>query len=121
MLRQLNNNTLPWFCAGDFNEILSVDEKIGRALRGARQMEEFRRVVEDCKFHNILFIGPKHTWSRGKGHNMILERLDRGFATEEWIKLFPMTYEKHLTAIFSDHTPLLFNISNRSVQGSSKR
>ena len=52
---------------------------------------------------------------------MILERLDRGFAIEGWMKLFPMTYEKHLTAVFSDHTPLLFNISNRPVQGASKR
>ena len=66
MLRQLNNNIMPQLCARDFNEILAVDEKISGALHGARQMEEFRRVVNDCKFHNIHFTRPKHTWSRGK-------------------------------------------------------
>ncbi|KAL0456367.1 UNVERIFIED_CONTAM: hypothetical protein Slati_0975900 [Sesamum latifolium] len=36
-----------WLCAGDFNEILSPDEKTG-APRPRRQIEEFRACLAEC-------------------------------------------------------------------------
>ena len=42
-LRHLKNlSSLSWLCAGDFNEILGNDEKIGGLLKPTRQMESFR-------------------------------------------------------------------------------
>ena len=47
-LRRLKNKfTLPWLCAGDFNEILKADEKLGGRLRPNRQMEAFREVLDE--------------------------------------------------------------------------
>ena len=117
LLRQLKNqSSLPWLCAGDFNEILVDDEKIGGLLRPTRQMEGFRQVIHECDFLEVPFSGPKFTWSRGRGSRMILERLDRGFATDSFFKLFPMTGEEHIPAVFSDHALLLFTITNFQEQ-----
>jgi hypothetical protein len=32
----------PWFCAGDFNEIMSADEQLGPKDRNEAQMDLFR-------------------------------------------------------------------------------
>ena len=45
--RQFN---LPWFCCGDFNEILSMNEKAGGVLRSQSQMDSFQQVVNLCGF-----------------------------------------------------------------------
>ena len=43
MLRRLKGmSQLPWLCTGDFNEILTSDEKLRGALRPYQQMERFK-------------------------------------------------------------------------------
>ena len=44
---------------------------------------------------------------------MILERLDRGVASDEWLRMFPAACEKHLTAPIFDHSSLLFYVTNQ--------
>ena len=57
-LRRLKNKfTLPWLCAGDFNEILKADEKLGGRSRPTRQMEAFREVIDECKFKDLGYVG----------------------------------------------------------------
>ena len=46
LLFYLNSQfNLPWFCYGDFNEILSMIEKSGGVQRSQTQMDGFRRIV----------------------------------------------------------------------------
>ena len=111
-----SQSSLPWLCVGDFNEIISDEEKMGGALRPTRQMENFKQSLYDCNLHAVPIIGPFFTWSRGKGSNMILERLDRGVATNSWFAMFPTVCETHLVAPTSDHAPLLFHASNKQVR-----
>ena len=106
------NSSLPWLCAGDFNEIISDVEKLGGARRPLRQMNSFRDVLEECSLNAIKTSGANFTWSRGSNSNMIFERLDRGLAMENWFDLFPYSCERHLIALVSDHVPLLFNIAD---------
>ena len=108
---------LPWLCAGDFNELILDEEKLGGEVRPARQMQKFREVIQDCDLHEVQVSGSKYTWSRGKGQNAILEKLDRGMATPRWLQLFPDTIEKHLAVSSSDHVPWLFNIGTTVQQG----
>ena len=42
LLSFLNSQfNFPWFCCGDFNEILSMNEKAGGILRSQSQMDRF--------------------------------------------------------------------------------
>ena len=72
--------SLPWLCAGDFNEITCDVKKLERALRLIRQMATFRQLLFYCNLYEVPISGPKYTWFKGRGLNMIMERLDRGVA-----------------------------------------
>ena len=75
---------LPWICLGDFNEILSMDEKFGGLVRSQRQMEKFRAVVNYCGFRDLGFLGPAFTWcNMQEGVGRMYLRLDKALATSD--------------------------------------
>ena len=108
-LRSLKRrNSIPWLCAGDFNEITRSHEKVGGRQRPARQMEDFREVLDECSFRDLGFVGGKFTWCNGHPNGFtIWERLDRVVATIEWLDKFPATKVVHLECGSSDHKPIL--------------
>lgn len=81
-IREINNyNTLPWLCAGDFNEILYPWEKVGRPPAEPYRMHSFREFLNDCSLMDVV---------------------SKGCA-------FPTTEVFALPAIGSDHSPLLIS------------
>ena len=82
LLRQLHEQTdLSWICASDFNEIMSLEEKVKRAIRPTKQNDDFHDVLRECELTKLLFKGPLFTWSRRR-NELIREKLDRGVANE---------------------------------------
>ncbi|KAK2649046.1 hypothetical protein Ddye_016535 [Dipteronia dyeriana] len=79
LLRRLSSlSSLPWVCAGDFSEILSVNEKSGEARKPRGQVESFWDTLDDCGLQDLGFTGPSFTWcNKRNGEEMIHERLDR--------------------------------------------
>lgn len=76
-------------CFGDFNEILSMEEKWGGAQRSQRQMDEFRSVVNLYGFKDLGYTSPQFTWcNMQEGEDIAYLRLDRVFATQDWIDNF---------------------------------
>ena len=57
-----SQSQLPWFCYGDFNEILSMEEKSSGATRCQSQMDRFRGVVNLCGFKDFGYSGTDFTW-----------------------------------------------------------
>ncbi|KAL5539622.1 hypothetical protein UlMin_042308 [Ulmus minor] len=88
-----------WLCAGDFNEILNLEEK----------------AVDDCQICDLGFVGDLFTWCNNRPNDLIYERLDKGFGNIDWMDRFPNTKVEHLTAICFDHRPLLFSFGNHLV------
>ena len=74
-LNTLNNQYwLPWLCFGDFNEILSQEEKSGGALRPQHQIEAFRDTVNKCEFIDLGFSGFNFTWcNQREGYDSLFE------------------------------------------------
>ena len=77
-LRSLNRMChLPWLCFGDFNEVVSVEEKLGGALRLQKQMDDFREIIHQCGFKDLGLVGLEFTWcNMQEGDNRVLLRLD---------------------------------------------
>ncbi|XVF82826.1 hypothetical protein PTKIN_Ptkin16aG0081500 [Pterospermum kingtungense] len=111
MLRRLGeNNTMPWVCLGDFNEILWSNEKKGGQPRLERQMEAFREALEVNELADLGYADSRFTWKRGKSkRTMMQERLDRAVANSKWTDLFPDFKVSHLVSSKFDHCSVMFD------------
>jgi hypothetical protein len=99
---------LPWACIGDFNEVLRREEQMGPNERDMTQINKFREVVDACQLCDIGYRGLDWTFERRvQGNAYCRVRLDRVLASSEWCNRFPFATVTHLTAVKSDHSPIL--------------
>ena len=112
LMRRLHHaHNLPWLLSGDLNKIQSLHEKEGGNPRPQQYMHAFQNAIDDCEIRDMVFLGDKFTWHRGR----IRERLDRGLVNEAWANLFPMAALENLQYNHSDHRPLLVNTEHYTV------
>ena len=87
-----------------------MDEKSGGLLRPQSQMEKFRNVVNFYGFKDLGYVGPDFTWCNMKeGDDRMYLRLDRAFATSEWIDKFGEAKVHHIVDSTSDHCALFLS------------
>ncbi|GLT54477.1 hypothetical protein SLA2020_276710 [Shorea laevis] len=95
---------------GDLNAILSQADKVGGRVFVTTSSDPFFNFVHSNGLVDLGFVGNPYTWSnKRQGLANIKERLDRSFANQEWIHLFPEAKVCHLPAITSDHNPILIS------------
>uniref|UniRef100_A0A803QFF3 Reverse transcriptase domain-containing protein n=1 Tax=Cannabis sativa TaxID=3483 RepID=A0A803QFF3_CANSA len=98
---------MPWLVIGDFNEILSNQNKLGGALRSEAQMDKFRNVLDSCYLYEQPFEGDPYTWIKGRlNTNATKERLDWCFVNDQWQQSFKQITTHHLDYFKSDHRAL---------------
>uniref|UniRef100_A0A2N9IBI9 Reverse transcriptase domain-containing protein n=1 Tax=Fagus sylvatica TaxID=28930 RepID=A0A2N9IBI9_FAGSY len=112
LLKHLSRlDVLPWCCLGDFNEILTVNEKYGGRERSLRQIMEFQEAVNICNFVDLGFQGASYTWTNNRDASANIQgRLDRALATAPWLDLFPRYSVSHIPGSVSDHLALVVSI-----------
>lgn len=108
-LRQLaNSSNLPWCILGDFNDILSPNEKKGRNERANWLINGFRNAVTDAGLSDVYTEGYLYTWFKCLGTDRAVEeRLDRALASDSWQAQFPNAILENLPAPSSDHYPIM--------------
>ncbi|KAL9674714.1 hypothetical protein QQ045_002913 [Rhodiola kirilowii] len=114
-LRQVRSmNDLQWVVIGDFNEILSLNEVKSGRMRNQWQIDNFRRVVEDCHLIDLGFIGYPYTFSNHRvGEEEFQARLDRALADEARMRKFPRASVSHLHLHASDYQLILLDTDSR--------
>uniref|UniRef100_A0A803PSG1 RNase H type-1 domain-containing protein n=1 Tax=Cannabis sativa TaxID=3483 RepID=A0A803PSG1_CANSA len=63
----------PWLVMGDFNEVLSNNEKIGGPIRNQHQIQPFQSTIDLCHLTPLIFEGELCTWTnkcQGAGHQL---------------------------------------------------
>ncbi|PNX85909.1 hypothetical protein L195_g041983, partial [Trifolium pratense] len=99
---------------GDFNDILSNEEKRSRDDHPPWRIRGFREAIQDCNLIDIPLQGYPFTWIRRRGKpDMVEEKLDRAMATQRWIDLFPNSKLSNLIADRSNHSPILLSLIDR--------
>ena len=100
----------PWMCCGDFNCIMSQEEKKGGRPFVDSSRGELREFLYKGGLIGLGYKGNSFTWTnRRLGRANIKERLDRAAINMEWKCLFPKASVKHLPLLSSDHAPLVIN------------
>ena len=91
----------PWCVGGDFNEILSLNER-SRGGRIANTMRRFSDIINDLGLRDLPLQGGHYTWHGGpKGRSMSL--LDRFLVSPEWESQCNRVIQRRLPRPVSDH------------------
>jgi exonuclease III len=114
LLRDLASmSTDPWCIIGDFNDLLSSEDKKGGPERPSWLYNGFRNAVSDCSLLDMPLEGYQYTWFKSLGTTRALEeRLDRAMHTHTWSLMFPAARLINLVAATSDHSPILLKLEN---------
>nr|POE49593.1 hypothetical protein CFP56_05812 [Quercus suber] len=97
-------------CIGDYNEMLSFEEKNGRIPKPLPPMVDFQSALLFCGLIDLGYSDYNFTWWNGRAEKAFMEgRLNRACALVEWSKLHPRANVIHLTASYSDHDPILLD------------
>ncbi|XP_073012252.1 uncharacterized protein [Typha latifolia] len=100
---------LPWIVAGDFNAILSTEEKRSYAwVTLGPKSSTFAKFVEEAGVCDLGYEGVPFTWCNSQlGDKRVWVRLDRALVNTDWVRKYPRSRVVHLDRSASDHAPLL--------------
>uniref|UniRef100_A0A803Q408 Reverse transcriptase domain-containing protein n=1 Tax=Cannabis sativa TaxID=3483 RepID=A0A803Q408_CANSA len=100
----------PWLILGDFNDILSKDERIGDKARISTSTT-FLECVNDCQISDIKSSGCFFTWSnRQQASDRIYSKIDRVLANQAWLDFFTRVEALFLNEGTFDHTIIVLNV-----------
>lgn len=118
MYSRFSQQSIPWLCLGDFNEILWPQEKWGGNIPENWRMNLFHSFISNGQLRDLHFQGPAFTWFALKhGRVNIKERLDRAFGNSAWCSSQSRTQVFHLPKIGSDHRPILVDTLPSEIRG----
>lgn len=74
---------LLWAMVGDFNEILSNDDKLGGPLRPGLLFQDFSDMLKSCRMRDLMSTGNSYSWGGKRNNKWIQCRLDRCVGNRE--------------------------------------
>jgi exonuclease III len=108
--------TQNWILGGDFNMILSLEEKTGGTKKLEQDSGKFKTLIDHLKLVDIENSNGTFTWSnRRSGNQHIACRLDRFLVTEELMETGSYLESLILPKAGSDHWPLALNLDTGEI------
>ncbi|OMO73363.1 Endonuclease/exonuclease/phosphatase [Corchorus olitorius] len=104
-------DNIPWLLHGDFNQVLTVEEKSGGRPEPVRRMESFREVIDQQHLIDLEASGCKFTWSNKQPPEyLIKKKLDRALCNVHWRHCFSDAFVRNLPRAHSDHCPVAISL-----------
>lgn len=102
----------PWLVFGDFNAVLSPDDRYNGAAISDYEVRDFADCLLDAGLAELTSKGHFYSWSsKGQGSKRVSSRIDRCFANGLWFSAFPRVFSLYLAPGFSDHSPIFIDCS----------
>ncbi|XP_074316598.1 uncharacterized protein LOC141652882 [Silene latifolia] len=103
--RLANNISGTWAIGGDFNCVLTEDERVGGSF-SRQDAEDFRQCLHQCEVIDSPAMGALYTWNNKQcPTDRVYSRLDRFLVSQDWLNEFPLLYAHFLPEGTFDHTP----------------
>jgi exonuclease III len=104
----------PWLLLGDFNFILSQEDKHNGELVSTYEISDFRECCSDLGIVDLNSTGSHFTWTNGT----IWTKIDRVTVNTHWYTVQQMAHVHFGTpGAFSDHSPSTVQLGLRAPQG----
>ncbi|XP_072080979.1 uncharacterized protein [Arachis hypogaea] len=117
-IQQMQNEMI---VMGDFNAIVSQEEKRGEGLKSWSSISNFNNFIDGSSLMDLGMVVRNFTWSnKRRGEKQILERLDRVLVSNSWLHTFPTNTVTRIQENGSDHAPLLLDTSPQ-IEKSKRR
>jgi exonuclease III len=102
-------HTPHWIVGGDFNMILTLEEKIGGTKRLEQDSGKFKTLIEQLNMVDMETRNGIFTWSNKRtGHQHVACRLDRFLVTEALLESDQAMEANIMPKTGSDHWPIAF-------------
>lgn len=96
----------PLVMGGDFNAILSSDDRFQGNPVTQSDIEDFQHCIQHNELQEIRAIGPQFTWTNNQVVECrILSNIDRCFANTQWFVEYSNVVVERLEKNISDHCP----------------
>ena len=111
-LRYLKQHAHPsWLCIGDFNQILSSEEKLSFKHGNIIGAEDLQQVHRDLQLCDLIVSRQRFTWmNKMEDEDFVMERLDRAFGSMEWVNKYLFYSLMNLPIVRSDHGPIILDL-----------
>lgn len=108
---------IPWLVAGDFNDVMELNERTWRQLQ-RRTSDHFKICVQNCLLEDIKSTSCLFTWNnKQKWDNRVWAKLDRALVNKKWQDKFESTEAVFLPEGCFDHSPIVIS----SYQNGSRK
>jgi len=105
------NSHVPWIVMGDFNAILSADDRIGGDSAWPRHQDDFATCMSQAKLLQAPATGLKFTWHNGQHNcNTIQKKLDWVFGNPSLFSTWPATHATFQPRSISDHSAMILRL-----------
>jgi len=104
---------MPWCIGGDFNITRFPSERSGDGSVSA--MRDFCDFISDQGLMDFPLAGGSYTWSISCDPP-VWSKIDRFLVSPNWEARFPVTSQKRLSRLYSDHFPILLNCAHFSAR-----
>lgn len=95
---------------GDFNDVLSQDEKWGLKPASLSRIRDFKNCLDTCGLVDMGFTSQKFSWFNKRANGQaVFQRIDRFVGNVKFMDLFPDAVISHLPRIKSGHNLILFS------------
>lgn len=110
-LKDLKLLTHPnWLCIGDFNQVLSNDDKFSFNQGALLRVDSLHNVISELSLCELAAFGQRFTWmNKTEEGDFVMERLDRAFASVAQINAYPNYALKNLPIVHSDYSPIILD------------
>ncbi|XP_019254970.1 PREDICTED: uncharacterized protein LOC109233537 [Nicotiana attenuata] len=109
--RSLNMQTNgPWLIIGDFNSVLTVDDRVNGIQVHQTEMIEFQNCDDDIGVGQITKRGSRFSWSSKRDSEVrIYSHIDWAFGNVDWFNAYNGVEAIYMLPGSSDHTLIMIN------------
>ncbi|XP_020264584.1 uncharacterized protein LOC109840369 [Asparagus officinalis] len=98
----------PWLLRGDFNAMISSEEKLTGVILTEPHTGDFCNFIEVCALSHLKTQGFFFTWNnKQEADARVWSRLDRALINDAWINNFNSSHVEFMMPGISDHSPAI--------------